>query len=320
MKCSAVVVSLLTLQSAVAADLGVAYARQMQVRRAESWLSAQLRIYRTFPHLDRANRLIESGNLTEAKVELERALAIDPHELRIRLELAMLLHRTKNYREELRQCDLMLADSPRNVPALLYKGLSLDAVHRTAPAIEAFRDASTSPEIRAEDLAFAQHSLADLYFRNGDYAQSLAVLQQLVSTENSFDVHYRRAEAMLAAGDMAGAQAELGAARKVAKTTEEIYHSSRGLADLAIAQKDWKAADSGLTALINQNPTNSSYMAEKAEVAYQSREYQQADLWARLALKVGLPAEQKAQMLRLLVGDSEHLGSRSDRLAGFGEK
>jgi tetratricopeptide (TPR) repeat protein len=301
MKGSAVVLSLLTLQSAVAADLGIAYARQMQVRRAESWLAAQLRVYRTFPHLDRANRLIESGNLTEARAELERALVIDPHELRIRLEFAMLLQRTKNYREELRQCDLMLADSPGNVPALMYKGLALDALHRTAPAIEAFREASASPEIRTEDRSFALHSLADLYFRNGDYAPALAVLQQLVSKENSFDVHYRRAEAMLAAGDKTGAQAELGAARKVAKTEEEVYHSSRGIADLAIAQKDWKAADRGLTALINQNPTKSSYMAEKAEVAYQSGEYQQADLWARLALKVGLPAEQKARMLRLLV-------------------
>lgn len=301
MRCSVLALSLLALQPALAADLGVTYARQMQVRRAENWIAAQLRIYRTFPHLDRANRLIESGNLTEARAELERALVIDPHELRTRLELVMLLHRMKNYREELRQCDLILADSPGNVPALLYKGLSLDALHRTASAIEAFRTASASPEIRADDHAFTLHSLADLQFRNGEYPKALDTLQQLAVTENSFDVHYRRAESMLASGDKSGAQAELAAARAVAKTPEEIYHSSRGLADLAISQKDWKAADRGLTSLLDQNPTKSSYMAEKAEIAYQSGEYQQADLWARLALKVGLPAEQKARMLRLLV-------------------
>jgi tetratricopeptide (TPR) repeat protein len=292
---------ILGLQLASAADFAVSYARQLQAQREENWLARELRIYRAFPHLDRANRLIAAGQLSDARTELERTLIIDPQDLRTRLELAMLLHRTRNYREELRQCNLILTEKPGNVPALLYQGLALEALNRTAPAIGAFRTAAASSEIQPDDRTFALDNLADLYYRNGDYTRSLETLQQLARTRNTFDVHYRTAETLLAMKDKAGAQQAFRAARAVAKTPAEIFHASRGMADLAIAREDWRAADSGLTSLVKQSPRNPSYMAEKAEISYQSGDYQQADLWARLALKVGgLPAEQKLHMLRLV--------------------
>ena len=56
-------------------------------QRQESWLKREIRRFRSFAHLDRAYRLMQAGQLAEARKELEKYLTIDPQDLDARYTL-----------------------------------------------------------------------------------------------------------------------------------------------------------------------------------------------------------------------------------------
>src|SRR2546430_10354074 len=96
------------------------YQAQLHVQREENWFQQQIRIFRTYPHLDRAYRLMDRNALSEARAELEAALAVDPRDPQTRLTYMMLLHRLQAYPELIRQANLLVGAHPVFVPALLY--------------------------------------------------------------------------------------------------------------------------------------------------------------------------------------------------------
>src|SRR5262245_8680760 len=99
------------------------YLNTLVVERTENWLQREIRTFRTFPHLDRAYRLMVENKLQEARSELERYLEIDPKDLQVRATFMVLRHRMKDYPGVVQQADLVLSTRQMFVPALLYRGL-----------------------------------------------------------------------------------------------------------------------------------------------------------------------------------------------------
>src|SRR5919108_5758116 len=95
-----------------------------QVQRDESWIRGQIRRFQAYPRLDRAYRLIESGRMQEARLELERYLASDPRDRQARTIYIMVLYELKEYQEAIRNADLILAERPLSIPVELYRGLA----------------------------------------------------------------------------------------------------------------------------------------------------------------------------------------------------
>lgn len=63
-----------------------------------NWLDAELRKFRSEPHLDKAYRLVAANRLEEARVELALSLTGDPDNLLARLSYADVLTRLKRQR------------------------------------------------------------------------------------------------------------------------------------------------------------------------------------------------------------------------------
>src|SRR2546425_9842248 len=88
------------------------YLDQIQVKREENWFQRELRKFSTYPHLVRSYQLIDQGRLQEARLELEKYLEIDPHDLQVRLNYVMVLHRLKDFSESIRQANIILEAKP----------------------------------------------------------------------------------------------------------------------------------------------------------------------------------------------------------------
>ena len=108
------------------------YLEELRVEREEGWLRGELRRLRTYPHLDRASRLMEEGRLPAARQELETYLELDPRDLEVRYTYLLLLFRMAEHAAVIAQSEALLAARPRFVPALLYRGLTHRARGRPA--------------------------------------------------------------------------------------------------------------------------------------------------------------------------------------------
>ena len=86
----------------------------LDVERRENWLRREIRRFRSYPHLDRAFRLMAEGGLREAKAEMEQYLAIDPDDLRVRFHYLALLHRLGAYADVIREADTVPISPPRD--------------------------------------------------------------------------------------------------------------------------------------------------------------------------------------------------------------
>ena len=123
-----VMVLLVSTAHAEYPDVMNRYQDQLRVQREENWFQQQLRMFRTYPHLDRAYRLIDSNRLSEARAELDAALAVDPRDPQARLTYMLLLHRLQAYSELISHADRLIGAHPGFVPALLYRGLAHQAL------------------------------------------------------------------------------------------------------------------------------------------------------------------------------------------------
>src|SRR5919108_4502307 len=126
-----------------------------QVQRDESWIRAQFRQFHTYPRLDRAYRLIESGRLQEARLELERYLANDPRDRQARTIYIVLLYQLKDYQAAIRNADIILAEQPLSVPVLLYRGLARQAADQLDSVIADFQAVASAPEVEKGERVLA---------------------------------------------------------------------------------------------------------------------------------------------------------------------
>src|SRR5438128_11302438 len=133
-----VVALLLSTANAENPDFRDRYQDQLHVQREENWLQQQIRIFRTYPHLDHAYRLIDSNHLSEARAEWEAALAVDPRDPQARLTYVMLLHRLN---EALQHCQTAATLEPHSDHSTLAFAYASKETQQSDAALRLFETA-----------------------------------------------------------------------------------------------------------------------------------------------------------------------------------
>jgi hypothetical protein len=82
------IISILVIFSSHAADPTFSqnkqdyYLDKINIERSERYLEPVIRKFRSFPHLDKAYRLMDENKYPESKIEFERFFAIDPLDIK----------------------------------------------------------------------------------------------------------------------------------------------------------------------------------------------------------------------------------------------
>lgn len=195
------------------------YLEDLRVEREEGWVAAQLRELRSFPHLDRAYRLLEAGDLAGARSELERYLAVDPADVRARYQLVSVLYRLGDWRAVVEQASRILDAQPDFLPALLYRGLArlrLGEARGAASDLEAVQ-LRAEPGSRLRRFALVQR--ADLALTAERWREAEGLARELVA-EDATDAtaHLRLARALEGRGKWPEAAAAYAAAARHAES------------------------------------------------------------------------------------------------------
>lgn len=242
-------------------------------QRQESWLKREVRRFRSFAHLDRAYKLMQAGQLPEARKELEKYLTIDPQDLDARYTYLVILFKMHDYGETIRQADLIPTEHPQFIPALLYRGLAHQALGRLEKAQGDFQAAADQADITLEDQRFALNMLVDLALQQKNYALALNRLEDLEKLEEDFNLSYRRGLALEGSGRLADAEKAYRRALEKAKDTPERVRVYRALGELARKRQDWPGASQALLAVRELEPDNPEVWRSLAGVAYAQKDY-----------------------------------------------
>lgn len=259
---------------------------RLEVCRQENFFQKQLRLFRTYPHLERAYRLMDEGRLDEARLELERYLEIDPQDLRVRFMYLLLLQRTGDAEEAIRQADLILEQQPGFAPARVYRGLACQALGRFDEATEAFRAAAATADPGTEEGNFTLEMLADLALQAGQYSHALEALRQLAETrERDYRFHFREGIAREALGQLEQAESAYRLALGLAEDPKQKLKVYRALGETAKKRKDWQAARKAFESALELGPGDADLMQALAQVAYAQGDYSEAARWMRRSLE-----------------------------------
>ena len=292
--------------------------RTLEVKRHEGWLQGELRRFRTYPHLDRAFRLMSGGALPAAAAELERYLVLDAADVKVRFHYLTLLHRLGEHERVIREADIVLRHEPAFPTARLYRALALRA---RGDDVSALRDAGTVAETAdaaSGVRAIALGLVADLALQHGDAPVALRAAEGLVAVEPGPASTLRRGRALEAVGRLDDANAAFTLALAQADTDERRTQAHEALAALAERRRDWTSASRELRSLLDHDPRNPSILRRLAEVGYARGALHDAARWFAAAAAVSSSARDAERAGHALYATADYrAGIRAfRRLAG----
>jgi adsorption protein A len=249
------------------------YQDQLKVQREENWFQQQIRIFRTYPHLDRAYRLMDRNALSEARAELEAALAVDPRDPQARLTYMMLLHRLQAYPELIRQANMLVGAHPGFVPALLYRGLAHQALGETATAIADFAAAANNASVQEPDRLFALNMVADLAITQQRYPEALAALERFPTEHRDFTWYVRQGVVLEASNRFEDVKATYQQAYALAPGVEEKGYALRALGTISQKYQDWESAQRAFAAALALKPHDPGLLRTLADIAYAQKDF-----------------------------------------------
>jgi tetratricopeptide (TPR) repeat protein len=249
------------------------YQDQLRVQREENWFQQQLRLFRTYPHLDRAYRLINGNRLSEARAELDAALAVDPLDPQARLTYMLLLHRLQAYSELISHADRLAEAHPGFVPALLYRGLAHQALGNTDTAMADFEAAASNTVVQEPDRLFALTMIADLAMTQHRYPKALAALERFPAERRDFTWYVRQGAALEKGSRVGEAKAAYQRAHSLASSVEEQSYALQALGAIAQQQQDWESAHHAFAAALALKPQDTDLLRALAVIADAQKDY-----------------------------------------------
>lgn len=282
------------------------HAATRDARQEESWLSAQLRKFRSYPHLHRAYRLIEKDRLDDAAKEIQACLDIDPADIGVRISYLNVLYRQKRADELLLQAEQVLKQQPDNVRGLLYHGL--------ASQIRGDADAAISSLIRVyqnafadgKDRAFAASSAADIAMSKGRYGEALDALTVLSAFQNTYADHYRQGAALAAMGRMNDAARAYETALERATNQAEQIQAMSALGYLTQKKGEADKAIRYGEAIVAKDPAHLDWLRTLSDLYHEKRNYGQSERAARLALGVSGAPQDRIRLASVLAERGQH--------------
>lgn len=177
------------------------YLGELNVERSESYLESILRKFRSFPHLDKAYRLMDENKYPESNAEFQKFFEIDPYDIKARMAYVIMLFKSREYQEVIQQTNLALEQVDNNVLFLLYRALAHNASKNNTQALKDFDSIITSNHALEEDKLFALEASLIILLEQKSYRQSLGLLDQYPVQKRDFKYFMRNAMAREGLGE-----------------------------------------------------------------------------------------------------------------------
>ena len=280
------------------------------------WLASQIRRFRTFPHIDRAYRFIEAGDLEQARRELEASLRIDPTDRQVRLAYVSLLYRLGKYKEVIANIQRVTVRDGQAV-MLIYRGLARDQIGEVSAARADFLAAADLATVGGEDWLFALGMLADLALREQDYEAALQALARLEEVQRSSAVLLRQGFALSRLGRAEAAEAAHRQAVKLATTDEERVQALQALGYTLAWRDNLEEAQAVYEEARRLNPENQTVSRALATVAYMRGDYAKAIDLMRDVLATGTTTAPDYEFLGNLFYETTHYGDALEQYQRF---
>jgi len=276
------------------------YGAALEVVRDEGWLQREIRRFRTYPHLDRAYRMIAAGELEQAKREFATYLSIDPRDLEVRFRYLVLLHRLNAHAELIREADALLRERPGFAPALLYRALANHARSDDAEAIRDFRAVAEVQGARVEHQTLALAMIVDLATAHGAAEEALAAADRLVALRPSADHRLRRGRVLQKLGRLKEAEVVFATALTEARDAAERLRVREARAELAEKQQHWGQARQELLAMLETDARNAAVLRRLAEVTFSRRDVGESTRWFRATAEASGSAQDRERLANAL--------------------
>lgn len=148
-------------------------------RSGEGFVARQVREAKTYPYLDRGNRLLAQGRREEARTELAAYLERDPDDVKVRFEYGVLLASLGDAAGTAREMTRVLEERPGFGPALLYRGNARQQLGDDRGALDDFKSASRRPDLSPADHRQALDATAQAAVALGQDQVALDALAKL---------------------------------------------------------------------------------------------------------------------------------------------
>ncbi len=258
---------------------------------------------RAYPQLHRAYRLIDKGQLPEARKTLELALRIRPGDNDAQRAYVLLLHRLQDYPATVRAATTLLDRQPNDALTALYRALSYQSMGRATEAIQDFQRAANSG-LPPKDRAFALHSRAELEIAAGRWEQALPAASAVALGDRD-----RAARARLAViYEKLNRDDDARAAwLTVLELAAQDAAALRALADLEYRQSRYRESLAWITRLNAIAPTGVG-LDFAVQLMIRLGEYAQADAMLERRLAAPEEAERRQALLLLQADVAQRLG------------
>lgn len=243
--------------------------------------------YRSWPHVALAQALSKS-NKSEAKLEFQEALRIDPHSPNGHLGLGTLFFEEGDFAQALSQYRSVLHESPQHAKALVGAANVWSAQGNNAEATEAYEEAIEASPSMSE----AHYGLGELLMRQGSIEQAISHLKQAVNLNFAYaDAHVKLGQAYEAESQPEMAIQQYLTAAAVEPNQLQSYYSlvadllnrsgRHGAAELALgdadlAQHKWSEALAHFSEAVKANPAAAEFHLRYATALHKVGRDQQA--------------------------------------------
>ncbi|WP_243439516.1 tetratricopeptide repeat protein [Fundidesulfovibrio soli] len=248
-----------------------------------NWFERELLRLKSFPHLDRAYRLLSDGQRGEAAKELQIYLQMVPGDLRAQEMLVITLADEGRLDDALRQAGTVLAANEADMRLRLVRANLLARMGRDDAAAEDYSKLIDNPNSDADTMRQALLGLASIRQRQGQYSQVLQLLDRFPGQPDGVALPALRAQALLKLKRVPEAVRLLESSFAEAKSPKERLDLqlawAQGLMDLG----DLTGADRLLEAALKESPENPYALRALAENAVRRKEPERAVEYARRA-------------------------------------
>jgi tetratricopeptide (TPR) repeat protein len=197
------------------------YLDKIVIERSERYLKPVIRKFRSFPHLDKAYRLMDENKYPESKIEFQKFFEIDPLDIKARMAYVIMLYKIKEYQEVIQQANLALNQIGNSVPFLLYRALAHNTSGNNTQALKDFNSIISTSDVLEEDKLFALEMSLIILLEQKSYRQSLVFFDQYPDQAKDFNYFMRYAIARKGLGEYDLAREMLDKALQHSKAKNE---------------------------------------------------------------------------------------------------
>ena len=236
-------------------------------RAGESFVARQIREAKTYPYLDRGNRLLAQGRREEARTELAAYLERDPDDVKVRYEYGVLLASLGDAAGAAREMTRVLEQRPGFGPALLYRADARQKLGDDAGALADFRAAARHGDLTSADRTTALVAAANVAVALGERDVALQVLGELrdAPTDPARDLMY--AQLLADAGRSDEAMQVLSRIAAGDASPTQRRHALLRMSVLATASGKLAEARSAGERALALDPDDAALLRRLAEIA-----------------------------------------------------